>query len=119
MKKVSMAILFIFILTAVSAQSNVSVIQLTKAPKAKLIDQSNFGKVYALPQDNMPCIVTPHATAALMPVFNTPLVKATIPNAIQEQELIAANTIPNDLFKLYKAPQQPSKNLMLDLIRKK
>ncbi len=107
---------FIFISTAASAQSNVSVVQLSKSPKAKLIAHSTFGKVYALPQDNMPCIVPPTATTALIPVAKTPLVNAVIPNAVPKQDLIAGT---NNFIKLNKVPKKVSKNLMLDLIRKK
>ncbi|MGF2413408.1 MAG: hypothetical protein ACQUYJ_13845, partial [Ferruginibacter sp.] len=112
---------FIFISAVAFAQSNVSVVQLSKAPKSNLVGHSNFGKIYALPQDNMPCIVPQTATAALMPaVNNTPaLVNSAIPNAFPKQDLIAANTTTNNFFKLNKAPKQPSENLMLDLIPKK
>ena len=110
---------FIFISATASAQSKISVIQLLKAPKAKLIGHSKFGKVYALPQDNMPCIVPPDATAALMPVAKIPLVSSGIPNAFQKQDLIGANATANNFFKRNKAVQESYKNLMLDLIRKK
>lgn len=116
MKALSLVMLFIFISTLASAQSNISVVQTSKSPKAKLIGHSYFGKVYALPQDNMPCIVPPTATTALMPVVNMPLVNTGIPNAVPKQDLIA--TPPNS-FKLKRTPKEPSKNLMLDLIRKK
>jgi hypothetical protein len=119
MKTVTLAIVFIFISGIAFAQSKVSVLQLSKAPKAKLIGQSNFGKVYALSQDNMPCIVPPTATAALMPVIKIPLTQPAIPNAVPKQDLIAANGAANNFFKLNKATLQPSKNLMLDLVRKK
>ena len=116
MKAIYLVASFIFISTLASAQSNVSVLQLSKSPKAKLIGHSNFGKVYALPQDNMPCLVPPTATTAVMPVAKTPLVNAGMPNAVPKQDLIATT---NHFIKLNKAPKKPSKNLMLDLIRKK
>ena len=116
MKAIYLMAYFIFISTLVSAQSNVSVVQLSKSPKAILIGHSNFGKVYALPQDNMPCIVPPTANTALIPIAKTPLVNAGIPNAVPKQDLIATT---NNFFKLNKAPKEPSKNFMLDLIRKK
>ena len=116
MKAIYLVASFIFISTLVSAQSNVSVLQLSKSPKAKLIGHSTFGKVYALPQDNMPCIVPAATTGALMPVVKMPLVNAGIPNAVPKQDLIATT---NHFIKLNKAPKKPSKNLMLDLIRKK
>jgi hypothetical protein len=116
MKAFSLVMLFIFISALAFAQSNVSVIQLSKAPWAKLIGNSNFGKVYALHQDNMPCIIPPIATSALMPVVKMPLVNSGIPNAIPKQDLIATT---NNVHKLNKAPKGFSKNLMLVLIRKK
>jgi hypothetical protein len=115
MKAFSLVMLFIFISALAFAQSNVSVIQLSKAPRAKLIGHSNFGKVYALHQDNMPCIVPPPTTSALMPVVKMPLVNSGIPNAIPK-DLIATT---NNVHKLNKAPKGFSKNLMLELIRKK
>lgn len=119
MKAIHLVVSFIFISAQASAQSNVSDVQLSKAPKATLIGYSNLGKVYALPQDNMPCIVPPIATAALLPVAKTPLLHSGIPNAYPEQDLIAVNATNYNFFKLSKAPQAHSKNLMLDLIRKK
>lgn len=119
MKAIYLMACFIFISALALAQSNVSVIQLSKTPKAKLIGHSKYGKVYALPLDNMPCLVPPTATAALMPVAKTPLVNAGIPNAVTKQDLIAANSAKSNLFKLRKTPQEASKNLMLDFIREK
>jgi hypothetical protein len=116
MKAFSLVMLFIFISALASAQSNVSVVQLSKAPRAKLTGNSNFGKVYALPQDNMPCLVPPPTTSALMPVVKMPLVIGGIPNAVPKQDLIATT---NNVHKLNKAPKGFSKNLMLELIRKK
>lgn len=119
MKAINLMASFIFISAVACAQSNVSVVQLSKMPKAALIGHSNFGKLFALPQDNMPCIVPPTATAALMPVANIPLVNAGMPNAIPKQDLIAATATPNNFFKFNKTPKEVAENLMLDLIRKK
>ncbi len=116
MKAIYLMASFIFISALAYAQSNTSFVKISKAPKAKLIGQSNFGKVYALPQDNMPCLVPPNATAALIPVVKMPLVNAGIPNAVPRQDLIT--TTPNS-FKFKRTLKEPSKNLMLDLIRKK
>ena len=118
MKAISLIASFIFISAVASVQSNVSVLQISKAPKAKLIGHSNFGKVYALPQDNMPCIVPATATTALMPVIKTPLLNTGISNAIPKQDLNTSNTATKYL-KNNKITQRPSENLMLDLIRKK
>lgn len=119
MKVILLVVSFIFISALASAQSNFLDVQLPKAPMASFIGYSNIGKVYALPQDNMPCIVPPVATAALMPVAKTPLLHSGIPNAFPEQDLIAVNTTNYNFFKLSKAPLAVSKNFMLDPIRKK
>lgn len=121
MKAINLTASFIFISAVACAQSNVSGVQLSKAPKCNLVGYSNLGKIYALPQNKMPCIVPQTATVALMPVVNnTPaLVNSAMLNVFPKQALIAENITTNNFFKLNKAPQQPSKNLMLDLIRKK
>jgi len=119
MKAIYLLASFIFISAAARAQSDVSVVQLSKVPKATSIGYSKFGKLYALPQDNMPCIVPPTAIAALMPVVITPLLNARIPNAIPKQDLFAKQSASNNFFKLNTVPKENSTNLMLDLIHKK
>ena len=58
---------------------------ITDMPKAKFLYETNKGKVYALPLDNMPCLVT--TIQSNMPVYkNSP--KGYIPNALREREII-------------------------------
>lgn len=119
MKAIYFMASFIFFSLLATAQTNTSLNQTLKSPRAKLIGQSKFGKVYALPIDNMPCIVSPKPSAALIPVFNTPLINDGIPNAFPKQELFAAQSLQNNFLTLIKGPNETSKNLMLNLIRKK
>ena len=37
------------------------------SPQATLLSETEMGKIYALPLDNMPCLVPPKATAAVIP----------------------------------------------------
>ena len=58
---------------------------ITDMSKAKFLYETNKGKVYALPLDNMPCLVT--TIQSNMPVYkNSP--KGYIPNALREREII-------------------------------
>ncbi len=83
--------------------------------KSKIIGQTNMGNIYALPIDNMPCVVAFTPYRALMPILNTPLVSPGIPNSFPKQNLLKTTTSDYNFLKPDKAP---SKNLMLDLIRK-
>jgi len=87
-------------------------------PKAKLLGQSSLGSIYAMPQDNMPCLV-PTPIQNSMPVAVPPPSALVMPNAIPKQNLIPLAFASRNIFKIKKAPQQSSENLMLDLIRKK
>ena len=61
------------------------ILAITDMPKAKFLYETNKGKVYALPLDNMPCLVT--TIHSNMPVSkNSP--KGYIPNALQKREII-------------------------------
>ncbi len=84
-------------------------------PKAKLIGQSSLGAVYAMPLDNMPCLVPNMGKEN----FVFPLPGADMPNPIPKQDLIPSPFAKSSLLKLKKAPKSVSQNLMLDLIRKK
>jgi hypothetical protein len=58
---------------------------ITDMPKAKFLYETNKGKVYALPLDNMRCLVP--SIQSNMPVYkNSP--KNYIPNALRENEII-------------------------------
>jgi hypothetical protein len=58
---------------------------ITDMSKAKFPYETNTGKVYILPLDNMPCRVP--SIQSNMPVYkNSP--KTYIPNALQEREII-------------------------------
>jgi hypothetical protein len=114
-----------FIGIAISAGAQVNMITTTNSipnsvgPKAKIIGTSAGATVYALPQDNMPCLVPNTATVAKMPVMRAPLANPGIPNAMPRQDLLAtAFPLKND-FKPAKFEIANSKNLMLDLVRKK
>jgi hypothetical protein len=85
-------------------------------PKAKLVGETELGKIYALSQDNMPCFVPTMPNAPQIPTLFTPLSRNTIPNASLKNKKIAHSF----LFEKSKAVNKPaSKNLMFDLIRKK
>lgn len=88
-------------------------------PEAKYMGQNILGKIYALPLDNMPCIVPAIGGDHSMPVYVTPLTGTTMPNAIPKQRFFRLPFSHFNLLKLNKAPKEASKNLMLDLIRKK
>ena len=88
-------------------------------PKAKLIGQSPLGKIYALPQDNMPCLVPATPVENAMPVLVPPAANLFMPNAITRQNVIPSALSKYHIFKLKKAPLPTSDNLMLDLVRKK
>ena len=64
-------------------------------PEAKLLYNTDKGKVYALPLDNMPCLV-PYV------ISNMPIARLDIkdykkiPNAIPEQKIIPVYIVPNN-----------------------
>ncbi|GAB2810485.1 hypothetical protein [Ferruginibacter profundus] len=89
------------------------------APKAKLICETTSGKIYAMPQDNMPCLVPDMSLLNAMPVYATPLANGTMPNAIPKQDYFTTPTNKNIFLNPVKFTPLPSKNLMLDLMRKK
>ena len=98
----------------------VSKIKIPRLPAAKFIDESPFGKVYAMPPDNMPCLVPNFPVDNWMPVYNSgQFANPVMPNPIPRQQLPATQFFNNDLSNIKQAPKVISKNLMLDLIRKK
>ena len=58
---------------------------ITDMPEAKFLYETNKGKVYALPLDNMPCLVT--TIQSNMPVYKSSP-KGYIPNALRERKII-------------------------------
>lgn len=88
-------------------------------PKAMLIGTSGLGNVYAMAPDNMPCLVPFIKDVAAMPVLNTPLLNFNMPNAYPDQHLLSTDPVVKNLLQLNKPQKKVSKNLMLDLIRKK
>jgi hypothetical protein len=61
-------------------------------PQAQFLYNTDKGKVYALPQDKMPCLV-PH-TNSNMPIAKLGMNEfKKIPNALPEQKLIPGNNI--------------------------
>ena len=100
--------------------NSASNLQTTPNPtKAKLIRETNLGKIYAMPEDNMPCLVPNMSLQNSMPVYATPLADGTIPNAIPRRDYFTPLSNKNLFIKPIKITPEPSKNLMLDLIRKK
>jgi hypothetical protein len=114
-----------FAISVLTAAAQVKIIKpgasLSKinGPKAKIIGTSAFGTVYALPQDNMPCLVPNTAKLAIMPVMRTPLKSPGIPNSIGRQDLLATAFPLKNNFKPAKFEFERSNNLMLDLVKKK
>ena len=96
----------------------VGIIKIQILPAPKLIGESPSGKVYAIPPDNMPCLVPNFAVENSMPVYKNPFANSFIPNPIPRQQLPTATLKNNRLLKLNEAPKAVSKNLMLDLVRK-
>ncbi len=95
-------------------------------PHAILIDQSADNKIYALPLDNMPCIVPSVATNAIMPVAAKNFNNNIIPNGLNKFQfmppIVTENIRPQNkkhktTFKGYKPVTSP--NLMLQLVKKK
>ena len=87
MKKLFIAILLLFIGNYLIAQTGmIEDIVINYAPKAKLLYETEKGFVYALPQDNMPCLVSKIQS-------NMPIAKNEIPGYI-----------PNPLLKKGQSP---------------
>lgn len=112
-----------FIFTAVFATAQVNIttpeFSLPEIAKPKIIGQSPYGKIYALPLDNMPCVVLSNANAVLIPVYVTPLKKTGIPNPFSVQNLFSQNLRNTKPLNLNKVNKELSKNSILNLIRKK
>ena len=87
MKAIYLMAFFIFISATASAQSKISVIQLSKAPTAKLIGHSKFGKVYTLPQDHMPCFVPQISLVTAIPTLKSGFRNPVMPNTYAIQEI--------------------------------
>jgi len=99
------------------------IFDLTKLPGAtapKFLYEAPLGKVYAMPPDNMPCLVPNFPVDNWMPAYNLgPLANPDMPNPIPRQEFPPKPLFNHHLLKHVEAPKVISKNLMLDLIRKK
>lgn len=57
-------------------------------PQAKLSAVTTAGKIYALPQDNMPCLVPHRFSMVQMPAAIQPHFKNSMPNASVVQPVI-------------------------------
>ena len=89
MKKISIAFTLLFIGNHLIAQSGMfEEIVINSAPKAKFLYETEIGFVYALPQDNMPCLV--------------PKIKSNMPTARSE----VPGYIPNSLLKKGQSPTE-------------
>jgi hypothetical protein len=87
--------------------------------QATLIGQNAIGKIYALPADNMPCLVPHAANEALMPVYTTTLLHPGIPNPFPKQDLLASAFNKRNSLK-FNAPAdgEGSKNYLKDYLQK-
>lgn len=77
-------------------------IQPVYQPRAKLIGKSEWGRIYALPQDNMPCLVPYIENFGWMPVYNPPVESLFIPNSYFNQNMVRFNKsslLENNLSK--------------------
>jgi hypothetical protein len=97
----------------------VGTIKIPALPSAKFMYEAPLGKVYAMAPDNMPCLVPNFPVENAMPVYKIPFESSIMPNAIPRQQFPPAPFFNNGLLKIYKTPKAVSKNLMLDLVRKK
>ncbi|MEI9957799.1 MAG: hypothetical protein WDM90_16210 [Ferruginibacter sp.] len=122
MKKIHLLATSLFISVAAMAQNNPSTVDISAAlnnqPQPQLIATTSLGKVYAMPTDNMPCLVPFTATEGSMPVLKTPLYQNEMPSAIPLQQLQLLPNINNRL-KLHVQPATDNKNLMFELLGKK
>jgi len=121
MKTINLLAVALFISIAASAQNTPSTadVLLTLQPQAKLIGIAPLGKVYAMPTDNMPCLVPYTPAEASMPVLNMQLYQNAMPNALPLQQLPALPRINKRNLKLNLQPNADSKNLMFELLGKK
>lgn len=62
------------------------------AKQPVFLNKTTTGSVYALPLDNMHCLVTDVATIAAMPVLKTQVEKITIPNALKKEDFVFTNS---------------------------
>lgn len=76
----------IYTLKIISIQGDV----IAKQPV--FLNKTTTGSVYALPMDNMHCLVTEVPTTAGIPVLKTPVEKITIPNALKKEEFVFTNS---------------------------
>ena len=59
-------------------------------PKANLIGETFLGKVYALPVDNMPCVVTDLSKINSMPNATSNYQNSLMPNPFKKEDIIPA-----------------------------
>ncbi len=103
MKVVYLAVLLIFVSEFALAQDNSfsipqkkllklyptpgSVFGINPSP-TKIYGLSNWDRIYALPQDNMPCLIPDLTTIAAMPTFKYFTSTNAIPNPYKQTEII-------------------------------
>ena len=119
MREICFIASFIFISALAFAQINTKAFKYSNISKAKIIGQASLGTVYAMPLDNMPCLVPTVAKAGLMPKLTTPLQNFYIPNPFTKQDLLIPGFKNKPLLNFYRFKKKESKNLMFDLIQKK
>jgi hypothetical protein len=89
----------------------------TNQRQAILIGQNTIGKIYALPTDNMPCLVAHSAKEALIPVYNTPLLHPGIPNSFPKENTIASVFINKDKLKFNTIQSEGKGNLFRNFLK--
>jgi hypothetical protein len=89
----------------------------TNQRQAILIGQNTIGKIYALPTDNMPCLVAYSAKEALIPVYNTPLLHPGIPNSFPKENIIASVFINKDKLKFNTIQSEGKENLFRNFLK--
>jgi hypothetical protein len=94
-------------------------VTLKQPQQAILLSENTLGKVYALPIDNMPCLVPYTANKALMPFYNTPLLYPGIPNPFPKQDLLASGFNKSNSLKFNAAPvEEDTKNFLKDYLKR-
>ncbi len=79
---------FIFLQTVYKSNKRLQIIS-DSLPQAKLLYNTDKGKVYALPQDNMPCLVPDEMYSFNYPKnYKQSYPKASIPNPYSMYDLI-------------------------------
>ena len=96
MKTIFTAVILLFIGNNLGAQTIIVNEFSNQTPKAKLLYENDKGLVYALPQDNMKCLVPKIES-------NMPIAKATVPGYIPNS-MLRPGQKPISIIPLNKSP---------------